>query len=208
MNKEGVIERIGREMVMPVIRSGDSVEAAEVCDAVLAGGIGVLEITMTVPDAPRQIKRFAEHENEPLVGAGTVLDVETARKCVNSGAAFIVSPVFDREVVRFCNDAGVIVIAGGMTPTEVFDADRSGADAVKVFPASAVGGSRYVAALRSVFPDIRLIPTGGVGVGNATEFLSAGALAVGIGSDLTKGSAEDIRSACETLKSDLAAFGR
>ena len=140
---------------------------------------------MTVPGAIQVIERLvSEAGDRILIGAGTVLDPETARACMLAGAQFIVSPALNVETIRMCRRYNVAVMPGALTPTEVLAAWEAGADVVKVFPCSAVGGAKYLKALKGPFPDIELIPTGGVSLSTAHEFLQAGAFAVGVGGDL------------------------
>ena len=156
-----------------------------VVEALLQAGLTVAEITMTVPNAIDAIgsvaKRFG---HEVLVGAGTVTDAETVRRAVDAGAGFVVSPCLVPEVIDAARGAQVAVLPGALTPTEVFEAFRLGGDMVKVFPAESIGGAAYLRALRGPFPDIPLVPTGGVTLDNVREMFEAGAVAVGVGSEL------------------------
>ena len=140
---------------------------------------------MTVPGAVRVIEQLANHAGDRLlVGAGTVLDAETARACILAGAQFVVSPALDVRTIELCRRYGVPVLPGALTPTEIVTAWQAGADAVKVFPCSAVGGAKYLKAVKAPLPQIDLIPTGGVSLATAAEFLEAGAFALGVGGDL------------------------
>jgi len=180
-----VVDRIREIGIIPVVRATTSDEAIAAVDAIRAGGISVLEITMTVPGAINIIRDLAAKlGDEALIGAGTVLDSDTARQCIDAGAKFIVSPALDVPTIETCATLEVPVFPGAMTPTEVYTAWRAGADAVKVFPANAVGGATYLKSLKAPLPQIELIPTGGVSLKNVAEFIQAGALAVGIGADL------------------------
>lgn len=153
--------------------------------AIEAGGVSVLEVTMTVPGAIDVIREVVKSSGDRvLVGAGTVLDPETARACMLAGALFIVSPSLNIKTIEICQRYSVPVIPGALTPTEVVTAWDAGADVVKVFPCSAVGGAKYLAALKGPLPQIDLIPTGGVSLATAAEFLAAGAFALGVGGDL------------------------
>jgi len=173
-----VLEQIGRVGLVPVLRASSAEEAIAIACAIEAGGIPILEVTMTVPGALELIGHLMRATGERvLIGAGTVLDPETARACILAGARFIVSPAIN------------FVCAGALTPTEVVSAWESGADVVKVFPCSAVGGAKYLKALKAPFPHIEMIPTGGVSLDTAREFLDAGAFALGVGSDLVDASA-------------------
>ena len=180
-----VVDRIRGVGIIPVVRAQSGDEALAAVDAICAGGIPILEITMTVPGAVKIIKELTKRlGDEALIGAGTVLDSETARQCIDAGARFVVSPSLDVPTIDACRSLRVPVFPGAMTPTEVVTAWKAGADAVKVFPANAVGGATYLKSLRAPLPQIELIPTGGVSLTNVAEFMAAGALAVGVGADL------------------------
>ncbi len=185
MTKSEVIEMIRAVGLLPVLRADSPEQALAIAHALDAGGVTVLEVTMTVPGALTVIERLiAEKGDSILVGAGTVLDAETARAAMLAGAQFIVSPALNLATVEICRRYSVAVFPGALTPTEVLAAWQAGADAVKVFPASAMGGAKYLKALKAPFPQIDLIPTGGVSLANAREFLEAGALALGVGGEL------------------------
>jgi len=185
MNKQEVIERITRGGVLPVIRAESPEEAKAVIEAVRAGGIDVIEVTMTVPGAVGLIRELSEqYGDEVLIGAGTVLDPETAAACIDAGAKFIISPALNLETVRFCSERDLVVMPGALTPTEVVTAWNAGADFVKVFPANAMGGASYLKSLKAPMPHIKLIPTGGVSQTTAAGFIKVGASAVGVGADL------------------------
>jgi len=180
-----VVDRIREIGIVPVVRATSADEALAAVEAIRAGGIPVLEITMTVPGALKIIKDLALRlGDDALVGAGTVLDAETARACIDAGARFIVSPSLDVPTIETCRVLDVPVFPGALTPTEVLTAWKAGADAVKIFPASAVGGATYLKSLKAPLPQIELIPTGGVSLKNVGDFIQAGALAVGVGADL------------------------
>ena len=167
------------------MRAASGAEAIAIGDAVAAGGIEALEITMTVPGAVKVVQEaVARHGDRLLIGAGTVLDGQQARACIAAGARFVVSPIVDEETIAVCRDAGVAILPGALTPTEVVRAWRAGADFVKVFPCSAVGGASYIKALKAPLPDIPLVPTGGVTLETVGAFFAAGASAVGVGGDL------------------------
>lgn len=188
MNKTEVIEKIREIGIIPVVRAGSHEEAQTVIKALIAGGINVLEVTMTIPDAVELIARLTgEYRNATVIGAGTVLDKQTAEKCIEAGAKFIVSPILDLETVSFCNENEITVLAGALTPTEIFAAWKAGADLVKVFPVSAMGGISYLKAVKTVFPQIKFVPTGGINLENTVDYIKSGAFAVGIGGELTKG---------------------
>jgi len=185
MNKSEVLKQIKDTGVIPVVRATTADEAMRAIDAIREGGISVLEITMTVPGAVGVIEQVAARfGNDALVGAGTVLDAETARDCVSAGAQFIVSPALNMETIAYCREQDVAVMPGALTPTEVVQAWNAGADFVKVFPAGAVGGASYLKALKAPLPQIELVPTGGVSLKTAADFIKAGAAALGVGADL------------------------
>jgi 2-dehydro-3-deoxyphosphogluconate aldolase/(4S)-4-hydroxy-2-oxoglutarate aldolase len=185
MDKQQVMARIHDVGVVPVIRAESADEAARVIDAIRAGGVSVLEITMTVPGAVGLIAEVARRVgNDVVVGAGTVLDAETARAVILAGARFVVSPALDLATIACCRRYGVPVAPGALTPTEVVAAWQAGADIVKVFPANAVGGASYIKALKAPLPQIELCPTGGVSLETAADFIKAGASALGVGNDL------------------------
>ncbi|HEX8137013.1 MAG TPA: bifunctional 2-keto-4-hydroxyglutarate aldolase/2-keto-3-deoxy-6-phosphogluconate aldolase [Pyrinomonadaceae bacterium] len=185
MKREDVVRRIREVGVVPVVRASSAEEALQVIEAIKAGGIPILEITMTVPRAVSVIEQvIAAYGDEAVVGAGTVLDAETARACILAGAQFVVSPALDLETIACCRRYGVPVMPGALTPTEVLRAWTAGADFVKVFPAGAMGGASYLKALKAPLPQVELIPTGGVSLKTAADFIKAGASALGVGADL------------------------
>ena len=185
MSKTETIKRIRDTGVIPVVRATTADEAMMAIDAIREGGISLLEITMTVPGAVQLIEKVAKRYGaEALVGAGTVLDAETARACVDAGAQFVVSPSLNLETIEVCRAHDVAVLPGALTPTEVVNAWNAGADFVKVFPAGAVGGPSYLKALKAPLPHIELVPTGGVSLKTAADFIKAGASALGVGADL------------------------
>jgi len=185
MEKFDVVEAIKRTGLIPVIRGESGEQAIRAVEALKEGGLAILEITMTVPRAVSVIEQVARrYGSEAIVGAGTVLDAETARACIMAGAQFIVSPALDLETISCCRRYGIAVIPGALTPTEVVAGWSAGADFVKVFPAGALGGAKYIKALRAPLPQIELIPTGGVSLETAAGFIKAGAAALGVGSEL------------------------
>lgn len=185
MDKQSVRNRIIEIGVVPVVRASSHREARLAAEAVCAGGIPIVEITMTVPGAIDLIRELsADTSAGVLVGAGTVLNAEVAQRCIDAGAQFLVSPGFKREIVDLALREGKLIMAGALTPTEVLAAWEAGADFVKVFPCGQVGGAKYIKALKGPFPQIDLVPTGGVNLHTAAEFLEAGASALGIGSEL------------------------
>lgn len=184
-NKVEVIEQIRQIGVLPVIRANSETEARQVVDAVKKGGITTIEVTMTVPNAVALIKNLSKDYGDALlIGAGTVLTKEIAAQCIEAGAKFIISPSLNLKTIEFCNREEIAVLPGALTPTEILTAWSAGADFVKVFPASAVGGASYLKAVKAPLPQIRLIPTGGVSLDTAADFIKAGAEAVGVGGEL------------------------
>jgi len=184
MDKSRVLETITKNKLVPVIRTATIDNARWAVEVLAEAGIHVFEITLTIPDAAELIREFSASKPDLLIGAGTVLTADQARASSDAGAKFIVSPIFEKRVVEFCNKNEICVMPAGLTPTEIYNAWQSGADVVKVFPCGAVGGASYIKAIQSVFPEIRLMPTGGVNIDTAKSFLDAGAIAIGIGSDL------------------------
>ena len=185
MKKTEVIQRIRDTGLIPVVRAESAELAMRAVEAIKAGGVDVLEVTMTVPGAIAVIAKLAAtFGTDVVIGAGTVLDPETANKCIQAGAQFIVSPSLNEETIAFCRANDVTVFPGALTPTEVVRAWNAGADAVKVFPAGAVGGASYLKALKAPLPQIELVPTGGVSLKTAADFIKAGAMALGVGADL------------------------
>jgi 2-dehydro-3-deoxyphosphogluconate aldolase / (4S)-4-hydroxy-2-oxoglutarate aldolase len=185
MDKSKIMQHMHELGLVPVLRASSAQEAIAIADAIMAGGVNILEVTMTVPGAIRVIEQLANHHGEKLLlGAGTVLDPETARSCILAGAQFIVSPALDLRTIELCRRYSVPIMPGALTPTEIVTAWQAGADVVKVFPCSALGGAKYLKALQGPLPQIQLIPTGGVSLATAEEFLAAGAFALGVGGDL------------------------
>ena len=184
-DKNEIIEKIKETGVLPVIRANSKAEARRVVDAVGEGGIKTIEVTMTVPNAVDLIAELTkDYGGELVVGAGTGLNAEAAAKCIDAGAQFIISPAADPETIRYCNEKSIVVMPGALTPTEIVAAWNAGADFVKIFPASALGGASYLKAIKAPLPHIKLIPTGGVSLATAAAFIKAGAEAVGVGGEL------------------------
>jgi 2-dehydro-3-deoxyphosphogluconate aldolase/(4S)-4-hydroxy-2-oxoglutarate aldolase len=179
-----VLQRTLATGIIPVIRAATAEDALFAAEAVLAGGINVVEITMTVPGATTVVSRIAEDMPQILVGAGTVLNVDAAQRCLDAGAQFLVSPGINLETLEFALRKSVLMIAGALTPTEVMSAWEFGADLVKIFPCSQVGGASYIRALKGPFPEIPLVPTGGVNLETCAAFIEAGASALGVGGEL------------------------
>jgi 2-dehydro-3-deoxyphosphogluconate aldolase/(4S)-4-hydroxy-2-oxoglutarate aldolase len=171
--------------IIPIIRVSSADAVVPVTEALLQAGLPICEITMTVPNAIEAIGAVAtRYPGTVLVGAGTVTDADTAKRAVDAGAEFIVTPCLVPEVIEAAQRANVAVLPGALTPGEVFEAFRKGGDMVKVFPVQSVGGAAYLRALRGPFPDIPLVPTGGVTLENMAELFQAGAAAVGVGTEL------------------------
>ena len=188
MTKDQVRQQILEVGIVPVIRASSSQKAIAAAEAVLEGGISVVEITMTVPRAKQAIAELSRNRGL-IVGAGTVLNAEAARQCFDAGAHFLVSPGFDLETVKLAKSEGYLMMAGALTPTEVIAAWNAGSDFIKIFPCSAVGGASYIRALKGPLPQIPMIPTGGVNLKTAADFLAAGSAAVGVGGELILSSA-------------------
>jgi 2-dehydro-3-deoxyphosphogluconate aldolase / (4S)-4-hydroxy-2-oxoglutarate aldolase len=180
-----VRERILETGIIPVVRASSAKDAVFAVEAVAAGGIPIAELTMTVPNAIAVIADLVKTMGkDEIVGAGTVLDVETAQRCIDAGAEFIVSPGFDLETVKLCKQQGTLVMAGALTPTEVITAWKAGSDFVKIFPCGNLGGPKYIRALKGPLPQVPMVPTGGVTLETAADFIRAGADALGIGGEL------------------------
>jgi 2-dehydro-3-deoxyphosphogluconate aldolase/(4S)-4-hydroxy-2-oxoglutarate aldolase len=184
MQKAEVLKSLRGIGLVPVLRAESEDQALQLASAIAAGGVTVLEVTMTVPGAIRVMGRLAKERPDILIGAGTVLDPETARMCILEGAQFVVSPALNLKTIDMCHRYGVAVLPGALTPTEIVTAWEAGADVVKVFPASALGGAKYLKSIKAPLPQVELIPTGGVSQATAAEFLEAGAFALGVGADL------------------------
>ena len=185
MTKEQVRQKILEIGIVPVVRASSADKARLAAEAVCAGGIPIVEVTMTVPGAVELISKLAKSiGNEVLIGAGTVLDAETAQRCLDAGAEFLVSPGFDLATVQLAKHSGKLIMAGALTPTEVIAAWKAGSDFVKIFPCGTVGGAKYIKALKAPLPQVPMVPTGGVNLQTAAEFIQAGADALGIGGEL------------------------
>ena len=177
------LDRITDGGVIAILRGVARDDAVAVADAVVDAGVTALEVTADTPNAMASIEAIAERTDDAVVGAGTVLDAETARAAQLAGAEFLVTPTVNRDVIRTANRYGTPVVVGAYTPTEAIEAYEAGADAVKVFPAK-TGGPDHVAAIGGPLPQVPLVPTGGVGAENAGEYVRAGAVAVGVGSSI------------------------
>jgi 2-dehydro-3-deoxyphosphogluconate aldolase / (4S)-4-hydroxy-2-oxoglutarate aldolase len=216
MTIEDVIRRIGEIGIVPVVRAATVEDATRAVEAICAGGIPILEITMTVPNALSVIRHVVrEHGNAALIGAGTVTTGEQAEQCIRAGAEFLVSPGLSTHVLAVAQACAKLAIPGALTPTELMNAQDNGAKLIKIFPCGNVGGAKYLQALRGPFPNVSLIPTGSVSVANAAEYIAAGAFALGVGGDLINaaalhdGNLEKItRAAQELVQAVQAARGQ
>src|SRR6059058_5963525 len=186
MSKEDQLRQVLDCGIVAVVRSPDSQQLVEVCRALADGGVSVVEITMSVPNALDVVRQVRQALGDRLLlGAGTILDPETARAALLAGAEYLVAPTVNLEVIRLCRRYSKLVMPGAFTPTEILTAWEAGADIVKVFPADVVGPA-YFKALRGPLPQVRLMPTGGVDLNTALDFLKAGACCLGIGSQLVE----------------------
>lgn len=203
MNKQDVIRQIVEVGIVPVVRATSADEATEAIKAIRAGGINIFEITMTVPGAVRLIEKLAEEfGHSALIGAGTVLTPEQALDCINAGAQFVISPALNFETIAMCQKHEITIMPGALTPTEIVAAWNAGADFVKVFPAGALGGASYIKSLKAPLPNIKIIPTGGVSLKTAADFIQAGASALGVGADLVD--LQALRQGNENIITDRA----
>src|SRR5262245_36114384 len=190
MTKNQVRKRILDVGIIPVIRAESTSQAMQAAEAVCIGGITIVEVTMTVPAAVEVLRQLTRDlKPHLLVGAGTVLRADTVDQCVEAGAEFIVTPGYSEKIVARAKELDKLVMAGGLSPTEVMEAWDAGSDFVKIFPCGSVGGPKYVKALKGPFPNVPMIPTGGVNLENAADFLRAGADALGIGGELVSAAA-------------------
>jgi 2-dehydro-3-deoxyphosphogluconate aldolase/(4S)-4-hydroxy-2-oxoglutarate aldolase len=188
MKRDAILSAIIDIGIVPVVRTESAEGAIQAIDAIYRGGIRVAEITMTVPGALRALEKVADKFGDQIVlGAGTVLDPETARACILAGAEFIVTPSLNPATIELAKRYSKVIMPGALTPTEVVTAWQAGGDVIKVFPCSAVGGAKYIKSLRAPFPQIEMIPTGGVNLETISDFLRAGACAVAVGGELIDG---------------------
>jgi 2-dehydro-3-deoxyphosphogluconate aldolase/(4S)-4-hydroxy-2-oxoglutarate aldolase len=188
MKRDATLSAIIEIGVVPVVRTESAEGAIKAIDAIYRGGIRAAEITMTVPGALRALEKVADKFGDRIVlGAGTVLDPETARACMLAGADFFVTPSLNLATIEMARRYSKVIMPGALTPTEVVTAWEAGGDVIKVFPCSAVGGAKYIKALRAPFPQIEMIPTGGVNLDTVRDFLQAGACAVAVGGELIDG---------------------
>ena len=185
MEKAKVLSRIRECGLIPIVRTPTAADAIALSEVLQAAGLTNLEITLTVPGALDVIRTMNQRFGDKvLIGAGTVLDARSAEACVAAGASFIVSPGLDLDTVAYCKKADIPVFPGSLTPTEIITAWKAGADMVKVFPCSAMGGASYLKAVKAPLPQIEMVPTGGVSMETAADFIKAGAAALGVGGDL------------------------
>jgi 2-dehydro-3-deoxyphosphogluconate aldolase / (4S)-4-hydroxy-2-oxoglutarate aldolase len=190
MTIDDVIHKIGEIAIIPVVRAATVDEATRAVEAICAGGIPIVEITMTVPNAVSVIREVTqEYHGKVLVGAGTVTTGDQAELCIRAGAEFVVSPGLSVSVLSVAQSSAKLAIPGALTPTELMNAFDHGARLVKIFPCGNVGGPKYLRSLRAPFPKASLIPTGGVNAANAADFIQAGAFALGVGADLVDATA-------------------
>jgi 2-dehydro-3-deoxyphosphogluconate aldolase/(4S)-4-hydroxy-2-oxoglutarate aldolase len=211
MNKEQVLSFIREVGIVPVVRTTSAESAIKAIEAMYRGGIRAAEITMTVPGAVKALEKVADQFGDKLVlGAGTVLDAETARICMLAGAEFFVTPALKLETIEMARRYSKVICPGALTPTEVQAAWDAGADIVKVFPCGNVGGPAYIKALKGPFPHIEMIPTGGVNLETTGAFLKAGACAVAVGGELVNakliaaGKYDDIESLARQYLAEIA----
>ena len=176
-----IIEKVG---IVPVIRASSAEEARFAADCVARGGVPIVEITMTVPGAVEVIRELVKAMPQVLVGAGTVLNEDSVRRCADAGAQFLVTPGFNAPTVAAARERDLLIMVGALTPSEIMAASDSGADFVKVFPCGSMGGPKYIQALRGPFPNVPFVPTGGVNLETAADYIRAGAAALGVGGEM------------------------
>jgi 2-dehydro-3-deoxyphosphogluconate aldolase/(4S)-4-hydroxy-2-oxoglutarate aldolase len=187
---EDVIRRVGEIGIIPVVRASSVEDANRAVEAICAGGIPTVEITMTVPNAVTVIREVVQrYGGDVLIGAGTVTNAEQAESCVRAGAQFLVSPGLATSVLSVARVHDRLAIPGALTPTELMNAQELGARVIKIFPCGSMGGAKYIKSLKAPFPHAQLIPTGGVNAANAADFIAAGAYALGVGADLVDATA-------------------
>lgn len=185
MQSTETVQRLKQIGIVPIVRTTNAEAAIRAVEAIAEGGIPCAEITMTVDGAIRALEKVADKFGDRIIlGAGTVLDPETARACMLAGAEFFVTPSLNTRTIEIVKRYSKAMFPGALTPTEIVAAWEAGADAIKVFPCSALGGAKYIKALKGPFPQIEFVPTGGVNLETVTEFLAAGCCAVGVGSEL------------------------
>jgi len=217
--KEKALTKIREVGLVPIVRAPSPEDAMRAAEAIVAGGIGIAEITMTVPGALKVMEAVAErYGDKVLLGAGTILDTETCRAAMLAGAEFIVTPALDVRVIEMARRYSKPIFPGALTPTEVLTAWQAGADMVKIFPCGPVGGPKYIKALKGPLPHIEMVPTGGVNLETAADFIKAGASAVAVGGELVDVKAlkegkldqitETAKKFVEAVRAGRAALGR
>ena len=174
-----VAEAVERERVVSMLRGRDRERMRDAAQAVLEGGLRLIMVTMTIPDAPRLLETLVSGGGEAIFGAGSVTTINEAVEMIGAGAAFVACPLIDKRIIDYCRDNGVYVAAGGLTPTEVMEANLAGADLVKVYPVAAVGGAEYVRFLLRPMPFLRLMPVGALNPEDVADYIGAGSVAVG-----------------------------
>lgn len=185
MNHADIVHKIKQIFIVPIVRATSAEAAVRAVEAIAEGGIPCAEITMTVPGAIKALEEVANRLGDKvLLGAGTVLDPETARACLLAGAEFFVTPSLNLKTIEFARRYSKPIFPGALTPTEIVTAWQAGADAIKIFPCSVLGGAKYIKALKGPFPQIDFVPTGGVNISTIAEFVQAGCSAVGVGGEL------------------------
>jgi 2-dehydro-3-deoxyphosphogluconate aldolase/(4S)-4-hydroxy-2-oxoglutarate aldolase len=184
MKKQEVRARIEKIGIVPVIRASSAEEARFAADCVAKGGVPIVEITMTVPGAVEVIRELVKAMPQVLVGAGTVLNEDSARQCADAGAQFLVTPGFNASAVAAARERDLLIMVGALTPSEIMAASAAGADFVKVFPCGSMGGPKYLQALRGPFPEVPFVPTGGVNLETTAAYIRAGAAALGVGGEM------------------------
>lgn len=195
MTSKSVRQRIADVGIVPAVRADSSADAVFASQSLLSGGISVVEMTMTIPGAYDVVRQLRQSDPDLVVGAGTVLDLDTARRSIDAGVSFLTSPTLDLEILDFGITNNTLVIPGVLTPTEVATAVKAGAEMVKIFPCSLVGGPVYIRALKAPFPHVDLIPAGGVNQQTASDYIRAGSVALGIGAHLVPDDAVQRRKA-------------
>lgn len=190
MSKQKTLASIREIGIVPIVRADSPEAALKAAEAIYRGGIRAVEVTMTVPGALMVLEKVADQYGDRLtLGAGTVLDPETARSCMLAGAEFFVTPALKLSTIEICHRYSKVIMPGALTPTEVQTAWEAGADLVKIFPCGNLGGPKYIKALKAPFPQIEMVPTGGVNLENAADFLRAGAAAIAVGAEMVNAQA-------------------
>jgi len=206
MQKKKIFDLIVEEKFIPLIRSDSREEAIKIAEAMKKGGAKLIEVTMTVPSAFDVIKEVSRAFGDTvIIGAGTILDVETARIALASGAKFLVTPTVNTDVIALGHRYSVLTIIGAMTLTEILNCWNGGADLVKIFPSSLLGGPNYIKAIKGPLPQVLLVPSGGINVESAPTYIEAGATAIAVGSEITRVDPKD-KKRFETIEKRTAAF--